>query len=64
MSPLPEQIQPGLPPDSIPEVLIGKFIPVESRPRENYWTYDHTKSIRRGDNPNKKTLIDLSLIHI
>jgi len=29
------------------------------RPRENYWSYDHTKPIRRGDNPNMETLINI-----
>jgi len=25
----------------------------------NYWTYDHAKSVCQGDNPNKKTLMNI-----
>ena len=32
---------------------------MEFRLCENYWTYDHTRSIHRGDNQNKKTLTDI-----
>jgi len=38
---------------------LSDIIPVASRPREIYWMYDHSKSIRLGDNPNKETLIDI-----
>jgi len=30
-----------------------------SRLQKNYWTYDHTKSVRQGDNPNKKILMNI-----
>jgi len=36
-----------------------EIILATSHLREDYWTYDRTKSVLRRDNPNKKTLIDI-----
>ena len=44
--------------DIIPRVfLLGEMF--AKHLREENWTYDHTRKIRRGDNSNKKTLISI-----
>jgi len=68
MSALSEHIQPELSPNRSSILKLWNHswglyrregMPIASHLWENKWSYDHTKPIRRGDNPDKKTLIDM-----